>query len=88
MEYGNRELEEFIFLARQGWKWSGIIEIMAPYKRNKTIYGGSGSEDKEEEEEDKDDGNPGPSWSRDEIAAAADIDPPLLDHHKHKREIK
>ena len=70
MERGDGELEEFISLARQGRKRSGIVETVAPRKRNKTIYGGSWGEDNEEEE-DEDDGDPGPSRSRDEIAAAA-----------------
>ena len=75
-------------MARQGRKRSDIIEIMASYKRNKTIYNGSRSEDKEEEEEDKDNSDPRLSRSRDKIAAAADIDPFLLDYYKYKRGIK
>lgn len=64
------------------------MEIMAPYKRNKTIYGGSKDEDEDKEEEDGDDNNPGPSRSRDKITAMADVDPLLPDRRKYKRGVK
>ena len=75
MDRGDKELDDFMALAKKGRKRPGTLDTVAPRKRNKTVYGPP-VEDDEEGGGGGEEADSGTEWTRDEIDAAAAADPP------------